>query len=75
LIDHQRYVQSNTRRTVMRDYRDDVEAFLVYCPSVDGIYCVPVEEVPIGYMSLRIEPTRNGQAHRVRWAADYELPA
>jgi hypothetical protein len=68
-------VQSNTRRTVIRDYEGDADVFLVYCPSTCGLYCVPVEEAPITYMYLRVEATLNGQKNRVRWASDYELPA
>jgi hypothetical protein len=68
-------VQSNTRRAVIRDYDGDADVFLVYCPGTGCVYCVPVEEAPTGYMYLRVEPTRNGQDHGVRWASNYELPA
>jgi hypothetical protein len=68
-------VQSNTRRAVIRDYSGDADVFLVYCPSTGHVYCVPVEEAPTSYMYLRVEATRNGQEHLVRWASNYELPA
>jgi hypothetical protein len=68
-------VQANTRRIVVRDYKADADVFVVYCPDTRRLYCVPVEEAPTGYMYLRVEPTRNGQKHRVRWASNYELPA
>jgi hypothetical protein len=70
-----RSIRSNTKQTYFRDYAGEVEIFLVYCQETNGIYAVPVEEAPSGYGYLRIEPTRNGQADRIRWARDYELPA
>ena len=68
-------VQSNTRRTVVRDYGGDADVFLVHSPDRRGVYCVPVNEAPTTYMYLRVEPTLNGQKNRIRWASDYELPA
>ena len=65
----------NARRAIRRDYRDDVDVFLVHCPDTGGTYAVPVEEAAAGVASLRVRPTDNGQASGVRWARDYELPA
>jgi PD-(D/E)XK endonuclease len=70
-----RSIRSNTQQTFFRDYAGEVELFLVHCPETNGIYAVPVDEAPTSYGYLRIEPTRNGQADRIRWARDYELPA
>jgi PD-(D/E)XK endonuclease len=68
-------VRSNTRQVLMRDYSGEADVFLVHCTDTGRVYCVPVEQAPTGYMSLRVEPTLNGQKNRVRWASDYELPA
>jgi hypothetical protein len=68
-------VQCNTKRSVVRDYDGGADVFLVYCPDIGGVYCVPVEDAPTGYMYLRVKPTLNGQEHGVRWVANYELPA
>ena len=69
-------VQSNTRRAMIRDYAGDADVFLVYCPGTGRrVYCVPIEEAPSGSMYLRVESTRNGQEHGVRWASNFELPA
>jgi hypothetical protein len=35
---------------------------------------VPVEEAPANCMHLRVSTPLNGQARRVRWASEYELP-
>jgi hypothetical protein len=69
-----RSIRSNTRRTVVRDYRGDADVFLVHCEATTRVYCVPVEEAPTSYMYLRIEPTLNGQQDGIRWASGYELP-
>jgi hypothetical protein len=46
----------------------------VYCPQIDQAYFVPIEAVPGPTLArLRLEPTRNGQIHKVRWARDFEL--
>jgi hypothetical protein len=68
-------VRSNTRKTVIRDYRGDVELFIVHCVDTGGIYVIPIEDATRTQGTLRIDPAANGQAKRVRWARDYELPA
>ena len=67
-------VQSNSVRRVARGYAGDADLFVVHCPDTGRVYAVPVDEAPTGYMNLRIDPPRNGQASGVRWAADYQLP-
>jgi len=68
-------IQSNTRGTRTRSYEGQVDLFLVYCPDNETIYAIPAEEVPNTGMFLRIDPPRNHQSKRVRWAEEYELPA
>ena len=68
-------IQSNTRRTKIRGYRGEVDLFVVYCPDNGGIYVIPADEIPPTGVHLRVNPPRNGQRKRVRWARDYELPA
>jgi len=67
-------IRVNTKRTVRRDYRDQVEVFMVHCPETGGIYAIPVEEATRTNCTLRIEPTANCQDKGIRWARDYELP-
>ena len=69
-----RSIQCNSSRTVVRSYDGDADLFLVYCPDTGQVYCVPVAGAARGYMSLRVEPTRNRQDKHVNWAADYLLP-
>ena len=67
-------VRCNTRTAIVRDYKDDVELFLVHCPDNGGLYAVPIEEATRTLGTLRVDPTVNGQDKGVRWARDYELP-
>ena len=48
---------------------------LVYCPETDRVYALDIEEVASSNCVLRVDPTANGQAKRIRWAADHKLPA
>jgi hypothetical protein len=68
-------VQSNTKGTCVRDYAGEVDFFAVYCPETAGVYLMPADEVTPNVNFLRVDPTRNNQSKRVRWARDYELPA
>src|SRR5215217_4997530 len=63
-----RSVQSNTKGTRFRGYTGEVDLFIVFCPSNRGIYVIPAEDVPVTGMYLRVDPPRNGQSKRVRWA-------
>jgi hypothetical protein len=68
-------VQSNTAGSSMRGYAGEVDLFIVYCAENHRVYVIPADEVPDSQMHLRIDPPRNRQSKRVRWAKDYELPA
>jgi hypothetical protein len=68
-------IRSNTCGTVLRDYKDDVDLFIVHCPDTKGTYVIPIDEATRTEGTLRVDPTGNGQGKRIRWARDYELPA
>jgi hypothetical protein len=70
-----RSVRVNSTGRLTRDYVGQVDIFLVYWPLQRRIYAVPVAEAPKALMYLRVDPARNGQSQRVRYANDYELPA
>jgi hypothetical protein len=62
-------------RNYRHDYRNQADLFGVYCPELDKVYLVPVNEVGTGAASLRVDPTRNNQSRKIRWAAEYEVRA
>jgi PD-(D/E)XK nuclease superfamily protein len=74
ILCHARSIRSNTRGTYCRSYDDQIDLFFVYCPETDGVHAVPVEDATATVGTLRVAPTANRQAKRIRWAKDYELP-
>ena len=68
------YGHHRNPQTCHRDYQGQVDSFAVYCPETTGVYLIPIADVPGRRMaSLRVDPPRNNQLHRVRFAADYEI--
>jgi hypothetical protein len=58
---------------VKMSYRGLADSFAVLNPESDKVYLVPVDEVGVTDVSLRLTPTLNGQTRRVRWAEFYLL--
>jgi hypothetical protein len=56
-----------------RSYRGEVDFLAVYCPETKKVYVLPESELVELHGHLRVAPTKNGQARRVRWARDFEL--
>jgi hypothetical protein len=51
-----------------------VDAIGVYSADVARCFLIPIAEVAEGRgIYLRLNPTRNNQARRIRWARDYEF--
>lgn len=68
------YHHPNSGKTFRsQDYKGGADLFGVYCPETDGVYLVPVDEIGRRMGSLRIEPARNNQSRRIRWARAYEV--
>jgi hypothetical protein len=58
---------------IRKSYHGEVELFGVYCPELKKCYLVPVEDATMAVCSLRVEPPKNGQKTRIRWATSYEV--
>jgi hypothetical protein len=57
-----------------RTYHGEIDLFAVYCPETTGVYLVPISHLPVtNQATLRVDPCRNNQRDRVRFAADYEV--
>ena len=57
-----------------RHYQGQIDYFAVHCPETGGVYLIPICDVSARSQgALRVEPTRNGQMKRLRWAANYEI--
>lgn len=71
---HYSYVNSKSKGIHKRqNYRGQVEYFAVYCEALEKVYLVPVDDVGITQVRLRLTPTKNKQEKNVRWAKGYEL--
>lgn len=54
-------------------YRGLADLFAVLNPDDDKVYLIPVDEVGVTDVSLRLTPTMNNQVQGVRWAEFYLL--
>ena len=70
-----RSTRANRSGCFTRDYRGEIDLFAVYCEALDRLYAVPVEVVPDGECSLRVDKPANNQERSIRWARDFEVPA
>lgn len=59
--------------SVKMSYRGLADLFAVLNPADDKVYLVPVNEVGVTDVSLRLVPTMNKQTQGVRWAEFYLL--
>jgi hypothetical protein len=60
--------------TARRDYIGDVEYFGVYCRELSTVYLIPIGDVETRNQAmLRVDPPRNNQRQKVRFACDYEI--
>ncbi|MEO8613028.1 MAG: group I intron-associated PD-(D/E)XK endonuclease [Chloroflexota bacterium] len=55
---------------------DEIDCYAIYSPETSEIYYLNINEIPqdMVAVTLRIEPTKNGQEKRVWWARDFVDP-
>jgi hypothetical protein len=58
-----------------RHYLGEVDDFAVFCPQLGAVYLIPIDHLKSAttYGRLRVDPPRNGQQKRIRFAAAYEV--
>ena len=66
-----RFNSCNLGRNGRKDYRGEVDYFGVFCDELGEVYMVPVDEVGITEVSLRVDPPKNNQTRNVRMAEPY----
>jgi hypothetical protein len=66
------YHHPNEKRG-QRHYVGQVDLFAVYCRETEGVYLIPIGDLPLDRAYLRLTTPRNGQSKRIRFAADYEI--
>jgi hypothetical protein len=67
------YYHHPTPSPPAKHYRGQVDFFGVYCRETSGVYLIPIADLPDWQAGLRIDPPRNNQRRRIRFAADYEI--
>jgi hypothetical protein len=54
----------------------EIDAIAAYSRELNRCFLIPISEVAgRRAIHLRLDPTRNNQAQRIRWAADYDFKA
>jgi|SRR6478752_1089222 len=57
-----------------KNYRGQIDYFIVYCPENNEFYEIPVSDVGIKIGVLRIEePKRTTKGCKIRWAKEYKI--
>jgi hypothetical protein len=53
---------------------DEIDAIAAYSPDLHRCFLIPISEASNRRaLHLRLDPTRNNQAQRIKWARDYEF--
>jgi hypothetical protein len=54
----------------------EIDAVAAYSPHLNRCFLIPIAQVAgRSAIHLRVDPTRNNQAERIKWARDYEFAA
>jgi hypothetical protein len=68
------YAHHPNPKLIHRSYQGEIDDFAVYCPDLGSVYLIPIDDLqPKRAAALRVDPPRNGQRDRVRFAARYEI--
>lgn len=57
----------------IRSYRGEVDYLAVYCPETKKVYLLPESELVDSFGHLRVNPAKNRQSRKIRWAWQFEL--
>jgi hypothetical protein len=68
------YAHHPNPKITRRDYLGQIDAFAVFCPDTSAVYLIPIEAVPLRKeAALRVDPPRNNQRRKIRFASEYEI--
>jgi hypothetical protein len=76
------YVGLQTNRYTPRGYvstsyaATEIDVVAAYSPYLNSCFLIPIDEAAgRRAIHLRLDPTKNNQADRIKWARDYEFSA
>src|SRR5207302_1528171 len=53
---------------------NEIDAVAAYSPHLNSCFLIPIDEAAgRRVIHLRLDPTKNNQAERIKWARDYEF--
>lgn len=59
---------------IKRDYKGEIDVFVVYCPDNNKFYKIPIDEVGINLYSLRVDSlNRTEKGCNIHWGINYEI--
>lgn len=61
------------RNGSFRGYQGEADLFGVFCAETNEVYLVPVDEAPVGQVSLRRDPSTYGNQYTPRLAEQYRI--
>jgi hypothetical protein len=68
------YAHHPNPKVVRRDYIGEIDYWGVHCRETGGVYLVPIADASLRKVAaLRVEPSRNDQRKRIRFAAAYQI--
>jgi hypothetical protein len=68
------YAHHRSSEFSSRDYIGEIDYFAIYCAATSGVYLVPIADASLRRSAaLRVEPPRNSQRRRIRFASDYRI--
>lgn len=62
-----------THSYTLQGYHGQIDLFMVYCPSINKFYSVPIEVASSGMCYLRLEAPSHKRKVGIRWAKDFEF--
>jgi PD-(D/E)XK nuclease superfamily protein len=57
----------------LKSYRGQIDLFMAYCPELNKIYSVPVDQAPEHGCNLRVDFPKQNKQLGVRWAKNFEF--
>ena len=68
------YAHHPNAKVARRNYLGEIDHFAVFCLETAGVYLIPIADITVQVQgALHVDPPRNSQRRRIRYAADYEI--
>ena len=65
--------RTNTKGTINRSYKGQIDCFLVYCEEINELYLIPIDKATSVNMRLRVKQPKTNQGFKINWAEKYKI--